>query len=73
MAAVKSKNTKPELIVRKELFRQGFRYRLNVKKLPGTPDIVLSKYKTMIFINGSNGKPGTENHHSSKSVFEQSI
>ncbi|GHV37637.1 very short patch repair endonuclease [Spirochaetia bacterium] len=52
MAAVKSKNTKPELIVRKELFRQGFRYRLNVKKLPGTPDIVLSKYKTVIFING---------------------
>jgi DNA mismatch endonuclease (patch repair protein) len=52
MAAVKSRNTKPELIVRKELFRQGFRYRLNVKKLPGTPDIVLAKYKTAIFING---------------------
>jgi DNA mismatch endonuclease (patch repair protein) len=51
-AAVKSRNTKPELIVRKELFRQGFRYRLNVKKLPGTPDIVLPKYKTAIFING---------------------
>jgi DNA mismatch endonuclease (patch repair protein) len=52
MAAVKSRNTKPELIVRKELFRQGFRYRLNVKKLPGTPDIVLPKYMTAIFING---------------------
>jgi DNA mismatch endonuclease (patch repair protein) len=52
MAAVKSRNTKPELIVRTELFRQGFRYRLNVEKLPGTPDIVLPKYKTAIFING---------------------
>jgi DNA mismatch endonuclease (patch repair protein) len=52
MAAVKSKNTKPELIVRKELFRQAFRYRLNVKNLPGTPDIVLPKYKTVIFVNG---------------------
>jgi DNA mismatch endonuclease (patch repair protein) len=52
MAAVKVKNTKPELIVRKQLFHQGFRYRLNVKNLPGTPDIVLPKYKTVIFVNG---------------------
>jgi DNA mismatch endonuclease (patch repair protein) len=52
MTAVKSKNTKPELIVRKQLFQQGFRYRLNVKNLPGTPDIVLPKYKTVIFVNG---------------------
>jgi DNA mismatch endonuclease (patch repair protein) len=52
MAAVKARNTKPELMIRKILSRQGFRYRLNVKKLPGSPDIVMTKYKTVIFING---------------------
>jgi DNA mismatch endonuclease (patch repair protein) len=52
MTAVKVKNTKPEVLVRKALFRQGFRYRLNVKDLPGSPDIVLPKYQTVIFING---------------------
>lgn len=52
MSCVKSKNTKPEIWVRKYLFACGFRYRINVKKLPGTPDIVLPKYKTAIFING---------------------
>ncbi len=52
MSAIKSKNTKPEILVRKYLFSQGFRYRVNVGKLPGKPDIVLSKYKTVVFING---------------------
>ena len=52
MAAVKAKNTKPELLIRQALFRQGFRYRLNVKTLPGSPDIVLPKYKTVVFVNG---------------------
>jgi len=52
MSRIKSKNTKPELIVRKFLFSKGFRYRLNVKTLPGTPDIVLPKYKTVIFVHG---------------------
>ena len=52
MAAVGAKNTKPELLIRQSLFCQGFRYRLNVKELPGSPDIVLAKYKTVIFING---------------------
>jgi DNA mismatch endonuclease (patch repair protein) len=52
MAAVKVKDTKPELCVRQALFHQGFRYRVNVKNLPGSPDIVLAKYKTVIFING---------------------
>lgn len=52
MSQVRSRNTKPELIVRKYLFSQGFRYRINVKRLPGTPDVVLTKYKTVIFING---------------------
>jgi len=52
MSKVRSKDTKPEEIVRKYLFSKGFRYRKNVKSLPGTPDIVLPKYKTAIFING---------------------
>lgn len=52
MSKVNQKDTKPELIVRHFLFANGFRYRKNVKKLPGSPDIVLSKYKTVIFVNG---------------------
>jgi len=52
MSRIKGKNTKPEMLVRKFLFANGFRYRLNVKTLPGKPDIVLPKYKTVIFING---------------------
>jgi DNA mismatch endonuclease (patch repair protein) len=52
MSRIRGKNTKPEEIVRKYLFSRGFRYRKNDKHLPGTPDIVLPKYKTAIFING---------------------
>ena len=52
MSRIKGKNTKPEMLVRKFLFSKGFRYRLHVKNLPGKPDIVLPKYKTVIFING---------------------
>lgn len=52
MSRIRGKNTKPEEIVRKYLFSQGFRYRKNDKRLPGTPDIVLPKYKTVIFVNG---------------------
>ena len=52
MAAVKGKDTKPEMIVRKYLFSRGLRFRVQVRKLPGTPDIVLPKYKTAIFVNG---------------------
>ena len=52
MSQIKSKNTKPEEMVRKYLFSHGFRYRKNDKRLPGTPDIVLPKYKTVIFVNG---------------------
>lgn len=51
MSRIKSSNTKPEEIVRKYLFSKGFRYRKNDKRLPGTPDIVLPKYKTVIFVN----------------------
>lgn len=52
MARVKSKATKPELVVRKFLFKNGLRYRLNDSRLPGKPDIVLPKYKIVIFVNG---------------------
>ncbi|MES2516260.1 MAG: DNA mismatch endonuclease Vsr [Bacteroidota bacterium] len=52
MSRIRSKNTKPELLVRKFLFSNGFRYRLHDKKLPGKPDIVMPKYKTVIFVHG---------------------
>ena len=52
MAAVKGKDTRPEMLVRKYLFSKGLRYRLHDKKLPGSPDIVLKKFKTVIFIDG---------------------
>jgi len=52
MAKVSGMNTKPEILVRKYLFSKGFRYRKNVLSLPGKPDIVLPKYKTIIFIHG---------------------
>ena len=52
MSKIKGKDTRPEILVRKFLFSCGFRYRLNVKNLSGTPDIVLPKYHTVIFING---------------------
>lgn len=52
MSRIRGKNTKPEELVRKYLFSKGFRYRKNVAFLPGKPDIVLSKYKTCIFVNG---------------------
>ena len=48
MAAIKGKDTKPEMIVRKYLFSRGLRFRVQVRKLPGNPDIVLPKYKTEI-------------------------
>ena len=52
MSHIRSTNSKPEEIVRKYLFAEGFRYRKNVQKLPGCPDIVLPKYKAVIFVNG---------------------
>lgn len=52
MSQIRSKNTKPEELVRKYLFSKGFRYRKNDARLPGKPDIVLPKYKTVIFVNG---------------------
>lgn len=60
MSHIRGKDTKPEIFVRKALWRLGFRYKLNDPKLPGKPDIVLPKYQTVIFINGCfwHGHPG---------------
>lgn len=52
MAAIRGKDTKPEMIVRRGLWKRGFRYRLNHRRLPGHPDLVLRKYRTCIFVNG---------------------
>lgn len=52
MSRIRSTNTKPEMAVRKFLFSHGFRYRLHAKNLPGKPDIVLPKYKAVIFVQG---------------------
>ncbi|HBI8870496.1 very short patch repair endonuclease [Acinetobacter baumannii] len=52
MASIKGRDTKPEILIRKLLHKRGFRFRLNVKELPGKPDVVLKKYKAVIFING---------------------
>lgn len=52
MSRIRSRDTKPEIIVRRWLWRQGYRYRLNVKRLPGCLDIVLTRYSTVIFVNG---------------------
>jgi len=52
MSRIKSKDTKPELIVRSLLHHLGYRFRLHSKKLPGKPDIILAKYKTVIFVHG---------------------
>ena len=69
MAAIKGKDTKPEMIVRKYLFSKGLRFRVHVKKLAGSPDIVLPKYKTVIFVNGCfwHGHEGCKYSHLPKS------
>ena len=72
MSAIKGKDTKPEMIVRRYLFSKGLRYRLHVKKLPGNPDIVLPKYKTVVFINGCfwHGHEGCKYYRLPKSNVE---
>ncbi len=52
MSGIKSHNTKPEIYIRKQLHNKGFRYRLNVKKMPGKPDLVLKKFSAVIFVHG---------------------
>lgn len=52
MSRIRGRNTRPEVALRKALHRRGFRFRLNAKKLPGSPDIVLPKWKTVLFVHG---------------------
>lgn len=52
MSRISGSNTKPEIVVRKMIYGMGFRYRLNVRELPGTPDIVLPKHKKVVFVHG---------------------
>lgn len=72
MASVKSSDTKPEMLVRRYLHAHGFRYGLHNRKLPGSPDIVLRKYKTIIFINGCfwHGHEGCKYYRLPKSNIE---
>jgi len=72
MSLVKSKDTKPEIIVRKYLFAKGLRFRKNVSTMPGKPDIVLPKYRTVIFIHGCfwHGHKGCRHADLPKSNFE---
>lgn len=72
MSAVKGKDTKPEMIVRKYLFSKGLRFRLHVRSLPGNPDIVLPKYKAVVFINGCfwHGHEGCKYYRLPKSNVE---
>ena len=71
MSLIKGKNTKPEITVRKYLHAQGYRFRLHVKDLPGKPDIVLPKYKTVIFVHGCfwHQHPGCK--HAARSASNQ--
>lgn len=52
MSRIRGRNTRPEVVLRKALHRKGFRFRLNAKKLPGSPDIVLPRWKTVLFVHG---------------------
>jgi len=72
MAAIHSKDTKPELKVRKWLWSRGYRYRLNVKGVPGKPDIVMRRYRTAIFVNGCfwHGHEGCEKFKMPKTNVE---
>lgn len=72
MSAIRSGDTKPEMLVRRYLHSQGFRYGLHNHKLPGSPDIVLRKYKTVIFINGCfwHGHEGCKYYRLPKSNIE---
>lgn len=72
MSRIRNKGTKPEIMLRKALFARGFRYRVNVKSLPGKPDIVLPRYKTVIFVHGCfwHGHPGCKYAYTPKSNTE---
>ena len=72
MAAIKGKDTKPEMIVRRYLFSRGLRFRVQMRKMPGNPDIVLPRYKTVIFVDGCfwHGHEGCKYYRLPKSNIE---
>lgn len=72
MSGIKGKNTKPELLLRSALHKLGFRFRIQRKDLPGKPDIVLPKYKTIIFVHGCfwHRHPGCKSAYTPKSNIE---
>ena len=72
MSKIRSNNTKPEILLRKALFAKGFRYKINDKTLQGKPDIVLPKYKTIIFVHGCfwHNHKGCKRAHLPKSNIE---
>lgn len=75
MSRIRSKDTKPEMIVRRYLYSRGYRYMKNVKRLPGTPDIVLKKYGIVIFIHGCFWHGHSDSHmpHSNVEFWERKI
>ena len=74
MSAIRSRNTQPELYVRRRLWSEGFRFRLHARNLPGTPDVVLRKYRLAIFVHGcfwhQHGCPGTRRPSSNKEYWD---
>ena len=77
MSGIRSRNTRPELYVRKKVWSEGFRYRLHVAKLPGTPDLVLPKYRFAIFVHGcfwhQHGCPKTRRPSSNKEYWGRKL
>lgn len=77
MAAIRGKDTKPELLVRRWLHRVGFRFRLHAKNLPGKPDIVLPKYRTVIFVQGcfwhSHGCKNSQRPRTRQTFWEEKL
>ena len=77
MSSIKGRDTRPELYMRKNIWKQGFRYRLHVRTLPGTPDLVLAKYGVAIFVHGcfwhQHGCPNTRRPSSNLAYWEQKL
>lgn len=77
MSGIRSRNTRPELYVRKKVWAEGFRYRLHIRKLPGTPDLVLPRYRFVIFVHGcfwhQHECPGAKRPSSNKEYWDPKL
>ena len=77
MSRIRGRDTRPELYVRKALWREGFRYRLNVRQLPGTPDLVFARYRVALFVHGcfwhQHGCPRTSRPSSNQDYWERKL